>query len=173
MKGYVENTGTQAYFILQRQLPPGGKIQLEDAYRVVGKRSGLEETQIQEFVNFLKTQIFTRGNWSFVIEGSKSAEIKPKKSSQKKVDTTQSKTSSKKEKDARGAGRSMRRDVSESQGTNITPAEIIEAPYEQARSLIEKTKDKVVLKKALNLTKHFANKEQHMRHLVKRLEQVY
>jgi hypothetical protein len=180
MKGYVQNTGGQAYFILQRQIPPNGKVQLSDAYLVVGKKSGLEESQVQEFVNFLQTEILTRGAWSFFEEegkpfgsGRKAPARKKKAEPKKKTQVTDAKTSSKRENDAHGAGRSMRRDVSEGENRNVTPAAIIEAPYDQARTLIEKTKDRVVLKKALNLTKHFSNKEQHMRHIVKRLEQVY
>ena len=183
MQGYVQNTGSQAYFILQRQVPPGGKISLEDAFLVVGKRSGLEESQVQEFVDFLKTEVLKKGHWSFFEDDGKpfGAQKVAKKGSRKKEPaeepkpevTSNRKTSSKKSADARGAGRAMRRDLDESLGTGVTPAAIIEAPYEQARTLIEKTKDRMVLKKALNLTKHFSNKEQHMRHILKRLEQVY
>jgi hypothetical protein len=183
MKGYIQNSGTKACFVLQRQVPPGGRVQLEDAYKSVGKKSGVEETQTEEFVNFLKTQVLRKGSWSvFEAEGKPfgaPAEAAPKKAPAlnkavaPKTTVSKSKTSSKRGKDAAGAGRAMGRDYDEARGGTVTPSAIIEAPYDEARSLIEKTKDRVILKKALNLTKHFSGKEQHMRHIIKRLEQVY
>ena len=44
MRGYIQNEGTQAYFVCQRQVPPGGKVQLDDLFKSVGKKSGLEKT---------------------------------------------------------------------------------------------------------------------------------
>ena len=181
MQGYVQNSGTKACFVLQRQVPPGGRVQLSDAYKSVGKRSGLEETQVSEFVDFLKTEVLRKGSWAIFEEEGKPygapaqpvpKKIAPKKKVTKKA-SSKSKTSSKRGKDAAGAGRAMGRDVDEARGGGVTPSAIIEAPYDQARALIEKTKDRIVLKKALNLTKHFSGKEQHMRHIIKRLEQVY
>jgi hypothetical protein len=67
----------------------------------------------------------------------------------------------------------LRRDINEAERRIVTPAAIIEAPYEQARGLIDKTRDRSVLKKALALTQHFGGKEKHMRHIMKRMEQVY
>lgn len=185
MRGYVQNEGTQAYFVCQRQIPPGGKVKLDDVYKSVGRKSGLEEGL--PFIDWVKSNVFTRGTWGYYEEENKlfGETSKPKKAAPKKAvpkkqaKTKSAGTSSKKEKDAKGAGRSMRRDTRDTPGThdvtggNVTPSAIIEAPYDQARALIEKTKDRVVLKKALNLTKHFSGKEQHMRHIVKRLEQVY
>ncbi len=190
MRGYIQNEGTQAYFVCQRQVPPGGKVQLDDLFKSVGKKSGLEKTneegiilplaesQVKDFIMFLKDQVFTRGNWDYYDQVGNSLEVKKSQKKavpKKRVKTESAGTSSKKEKDAKGAGRPMRRDARDTHdvtGKNVTPSAIIEAPYDQARALIEKTKDRIVLKKALNLTKHFSNKEQHMRHIVKRLEQV-
>ena len=176
MRGYVKNEGTQAYFSCQRQITPAGRVMLDDIYKSVGEKSGLEDGP--EFIEWIKTNVFRRGSWGYYEEeGKPLAAPNTKKAAPKKRTKAQNfATSSKKEKDAPGAGRAMRRDSAETYdvtGRNITPSAIIEAPYDQARALIEKTKDRVVLKKALNLTKHFANKEQHMRHIVKRLEQVY
>ena len=175
MRGYIQNEGTQAYFVCQRQIPPGGKVQLEDVYKSVGKKSGLEENL--EFVEWIKSNVFTRGSWAYYEEegkllGEKSKKAPAKKTPAKKT-SSQHKTSSKRETDARGAGRSLRRNINEATGTEITPASIIDAPYETARGLIDKTTDRTVLKKALNLTKHFAHKESHMRHIIKKLEQIY
>jgi hypothetical protein len=176
MRGYVQNEGRDAFFILQRRIPPGGKVRIEDAYRSVGKKSGLEEGP--EFVKWLLSDVLTRGSWGVYEEEGKplfpeetenkeeEAEVPPKSQ-------VSSKTSSDRSKDAPGAGRALRRESSEERGVEITPGSIIEAPYDQARTLIEKTRDRGVLKKALALTQHFSGKEQHMRHLMKRLEQVY
>ncbi len=173
MRGYVQNEGTQAYFVCQRQIPPGGKVQLEDVYTSVGKKSGLEDGL--EFVEWIKDNVFRRGSWTYYEKEGKPLDGKPKNKAVKKTivkNTSSPKTSSKKSSDARGAGRSLRRDANESQGIEITPHQIIEAPYESARGLIDKTKDKTVLRKALKLTNHFNGKEPHMRHILKRLEQV-
>ncbi len=180
MRGYIQNEGDQAYFVCQRQIPPGGKVQLDDIYKSVGRNSGLEDGL--SFVDWVKSNIFRRGTWGYYEEegkplGGTATKIVPKKAVPKKrVKPESAATSSKKEKDAKGAGRSMRRDpraIHDVTGTNVTPSAIIEAPYDQARTLIEKTKDRAVLRKALSLTKHFSGKEQHMRHIVKRLDQVY
>ena len=40
MKGYIKNIGNKTAFVLQRQVHPGFSIPLEDAYKVVGKKSG-------------------------------------------------------------------------------------------------------------------------------------
>jgi len=182
MRGYVQNEGTQAYFICQRQIPPGGKVELDDVYKSVGKKSGLENDLA--FIDWVKTNVFLRGSWGYYEEAGKPLDAPapkkaaPRKRAKKEADTT-SGTSSKREKDAKGAGRPMKRDTRTTvdtvdvTGATVTPSAIIEAPYDQARALIEKTKDRTVLRKALRLTKHFAGKEQHMRHIVKRLEQVY
>lgn len=178
MRGYIQNEGTQAYFIVQRQIPPGGKVQIEDAYKSVGKQSGLEEGP--DFIEWLKTTIFTRGTWGYYEAEGKplgdkapAKKAAPKKAAPKKEVASEKKQSSKKSKDAKGAGRTLRRDANAALGVIVTPAAIIEAPYDQARGLIDKTKDRTVLKKALALTQHFGGKEQHMRHLMKRMEQIY
>ena len=185
MRGYIQNEGTQAYFVCQRQIPPGGKVQLDDVYKSVGSNSGLEDGL--SFVDWVKSNVFRRGTWGYYEEEGKPLggiptktvpkKAAPKKAAPKKrVKSESAGTSSKKEKDAKGAGRPMRRDARDTHdvtGRNVTPSDIIEAPYDHARSLIDKTKDRIVLRKALNLTKHFSGKEQHMRHIVKRLEQVY
>lgn len=179
MKGYIQNESTQAYFIVQRQIPPGGKVELADIYKSVGKQSGLEEDAT--FVAWLRTDVFTKGTWGFYDHFGKPLGAKKKKAAEKTeavasaTEKSSATTSSKKGKDAVGAGRVLRRDpaAAVAKGTKITPAVIIDAPYDQARTLIEKCTDKSVLKKSLALTKHFAKKEQHMRHILKRLEQVY
>jgi len=178
MRGYVKNEGRQAYFVCQRQIPPGGSVELDDVYKSVGKKSGLEDGP--EFVEWVKTNVFRRGSWGYYEDAGKPLggqpvvkQAAPKKTAPKKPAVSAKGKSSKKAKDAKGAGRALRRDVNEAEGIIVTPAAIIEAPYEQARGLIEKTRDRTVLKKALALTQHFGGKEQHMRHIMKRMEQVY
>ena len=186
MRGYVQNVGTQAVFILQRQVPPGSRIKLEDAYKAVGKRSGLKPTQVVAFVDFLRTQILHQGNWAF-FEDDGEAFKPPKKKTFVKVEKVEEKSEEVAQevsqeveapqksspKPARGAGKSLRRNPEDALNAGVTPVAILEAPYEQARALIEKTRSKAVLRRALTLTQHFAGKEQHMRHIIKRLERVY
>jgi len=177
-RGYVKNEGTQAYFVCQRQIPPGGSVELDDVYRSVGKKSGLKNDLA--FVEWAKAHVFRRGSWGYYEDegkplGAKTAAKKatPKKAAPKKAVISDKGKSSKRSKDAKGAGRALRRDINAAEGITVTPAAIIEAPYEQARGLIDKTRDRTILKKALALTQHFGGKEQHMRHIMKRMEQVY
>jgi len=65
MKGYVQNLGNSAYFVLQRQVPPLGKVKLEEAFKVVGKKSDLKEEQVVEFVQFLREKVLLRGDWGY------------------------------------------------------------------------------------------------------------
>jgi len=180
MKGYLQNTSARGYFTLQRQIQPGGKVQLEDAFKSIGHQSGLEETQVTEFIEFLQNQVLVKGSWEyFEAEGKPFGAKTPAKKTPAKKATPKKKAASdkgkspKKANDAKGAGRALRRDINEAQGITVTPAAIIDAPYDQARGLIEKTNDRSVLKKALALTQHFGGKERHMRHLMKRMEQIY
>ena len=173
MQGYVKNEGTRAYFVCQRQIPPGGKVALDSIYKSVGEKSGLKYNL--DFIEWIKLNVFKRGSWGYYGENDELLVNEPVVKKSKKVVSkkTSAKTSSKKELDAKGAGRNMKRDTNMLESTEITPAEIIEAPYDEARGLIEKTRDRTVLKKALKLSNHISGKEQHMRHIVKRMEQVY
>jgi len=177
-RGYVKNEGTKAYFVCQRQIPPGGAVELDDVYKSVGKKSGLKNDL--EFVEWAKTHVFRRGSWGYYEDEGKPLGAKPsaktaapKKAAPKEAAISDKGKSSKKSKDAKGAGRALRRDINAAEGITVTPSAIIEAPYDLAQGLIEKTRDRSVLKKALALTQHFGGKERHMRHIIKRMEQVY
>ena len=169
--GVVVNESTNAYFVLQRQVPPGGKVSLGAAYLDVGLRSG--ETDESAFACWLQESVLLRGSWGYYDQEGNSLTGKKTAVAVDAEEDSVDKTPSGREKGARGAGKVLRRSLKDAKGVEITPKEIIEAPYEEARTLIEKSKDRVVLKKALALTKHFSGKEQHMRHLMRRIEQVY
>ena len=66
MQGYVKNEGTRAYFVCQRQIPPGGKVNLDSIYKSVGKKSGLEYNLA--FVEWIKSNVFKRGSWGYYNE---------------------------------------------------------------------------------------------------------
>lgn len=98
-----------------------------------------------------------------------------RKSSRKKKDASEPKESSSKTSSkptAKGAGRRFVRDNNDNKGVKITPSMIIEADYSEASHLINQCKERPVLKKALTLSKHFSGKEAHMRHLIRRVEEV-
>ncbi len=170
MKGYLQNEGERPRFILQRQINPGGKVLFEDAYKSVGKRSGLDEGPA--FVEWLRDTVLTRGEWGYYKREGTIFKFKEKAVSKSGEGTA--KTSSKKSEDARGAGRVMRRDTSETRTARaeITPADLINVEYAEAKKLIDKTRDKSVLRKALAMTHHFSKKEAHQRHLMQRISQV-
>ena len=75
---------------------------------------------------------------------------------------------------AKGAGRKMVRDAGGvAKGSSITPGSIVDSEYTLAKPMIEKCNSRDVLKKALTLSRHFSKKEEHMRHILRRLEQVH
>ena len=167
VSGFVKNESNEAFFKLQRSLPPGGKIKFSDAFLTVGSKSGLEG---KEFVKWLRENVFPGTDWGFYSEDNvpffsennkKNADVAP---SAPPVSFEP----------GRGAGRIERRVRSkgETNGVEITASKIIESEFPTAKTLIEKCKSRAVLKKALNLSQTFANKDEHMRQLMKRLEQV-
>lgn len=165
--GFVKNESNEAFFKLQRALPPGGKIKFSDAFLTVGSKSGLEG---KEFIKWLRENVFPGTNWGFYSE-----EDVPFFSDTVKKDQDVAPSAPPVSLEAgRGAGRIERRVRSkgETKGVEITASKIIESEFPTAKTLIEKCKSRAVLKKALNLSQTFANKDEHMRHLMKRLEQV-
>ena len=167
VSGYVMNETGQSFFKLQRSFPPGGKITFEQAFASVGKKSG---KQGKEFVSWLKQNYFNDGGWVFY----KSDGSPYFKTNGVQADAGQGLHAQVPSDPARGAGKVLRRQMKNQvrRGTEITPDTIIKADYEKAQGLIDNCRDKQVLKHALNLSKHFAHKEEHMRHLIRRLEQV-
>ena len=165
MKGFVKNEGKKGAFTLQRRLHPGSTLSFDDAYLTVGAKSGKKEGPA--FIKWLRETCLTGNQWGFYKEDgvpyftketAKTLEIKPTPSSTP----------------AKGAGRRMtRKQEGGEKGTAITPNALVEAAFPEAQALIEKCSDKTVLKKALALSQHFSKKDEHMRHLMKRLEQVY
>lgn len=164
MRGFAKNESRDAFFILQRQVIPGGTISFEDAYKAVGKKSGKKENA--SFVKWLKENYLSASHWAFYKE-----EGIPFFSVEEEAEVSAEK--SKPETPAKGAGRVLRREATDEKGTEITPSEIIESKFPRAKVLIEKCNNREVLKKALNMSRHFSQKEEHMRHLMRRLEQVY
>lgn len=165
--GFVKNESNEAFFKLQRSLPPGGKIKFSDAFLTIGSKSGLEG---KEFVKWLRENVFPGPAWGFY-----SADDVPffSEDSKKNQDVAPAAPPVSLEA-GKGAGRVERRVRSkgETKGVEITASKIIESEFPVAKTMIEKCKSRAVLKKALNLSQTFANKDEHMRHLIKRLEQV-
>ena len=191
--GYIVNEGREAYFKLQRRLPPGGKLSFDNAYRTVGAKAGVGG---EEFLAWLKATVFAGPEWVFYnedgsvftpaenkdttaatafITGPVPEELKPPTAppvqTEPKLPTV---VEAMDESPGKGAGKKLQRTNSNQvkKGTEITPSTIILAEYQTATGLIDACKSKTVLKKALALTKHFSNKEQHMRYILKRMEQV-
>lgn len=164
MKGFIVNEGERASFKLKKPLPPGSKLPLDYAYLTVGEKSGKKEDL--SFVKWLRENYFPGEQWGFYKEDGVpyfSSEQDP--SPTRPVSTTDT---------ARGAGKALRRQQPDLQKENkVAAKDIIESSPEQAKILIDKCSDRMELKKALQLSKHFSKKEQHMRYLIKRIEQVY
>lgn len=158
MKGFVKNETDRPVFILQRVVNPGFSISFDDAYLVVGKKSGKKRGS--SFVTWLRDNYFQDQGWAFYKEeGELFFEEE-----QREVASAGN---------AQGAGKSLvRRDETQDKEA-ITAKRIIDSDLVIAKQLIDKCNNRAVLKKALTASKHYAGKEAHMRYLIKRLEQVY
>ena len=160
MKGFIINEGISAQFKLQRQLYPGSRLSFDDAYSVVGKKSGKRKGPT--FVKWLKETCLPSPDWVFYkAEG----ELFFEESEKLNVEVVAVKP-------GKGAGVTMRRKTELSKQASVGASELVEPDYSSAKELIDNCKSKAVLKKALALTRIKSNREQHMRHLMKRLEQV-
>ncbi len=164
MKGFVKNEGEKGVFILQRTLYPGALLSFDEAYLSVGGKSGLKNGI--SFVRWLRDNYLSGAQWVFYKEEGVPyfSQEEMSEIEERPVEAVAP---------AKGAGRVMRRHVNDAKGTEITANTIIEQPFTQAKVLIDKCGDRNVLKKALALSQHFSKKEDHMRHLMKRLQQVY
>jgi len=159
MKGFVKNEGNRPVFILQRSINPGFSISLEDAYTVVGKKSGKKRGV--SFATWLRQGVFQDSIWEFYKEeGEAFFDEEPVREATRTVPGA-------------GAGKNMvRRDDAKTKDA-VTAQQIIESDLVIAKQLIDKCKDRTILKKALAATRHYSGKEGHMRYLLKRVEQVY
>lgn len=162
MKGFIKNEGTNSVFILQHNLFPGAKLSFDEAYTVIGATSGKKKGIT--FIRWLQKNHFSDSCWIFYkTENNVYFDKK-----ENKIQTTERISP------AGGAGKIMRRtqDTVE-KGSVISADLIINASFPNAQTLIEKCSDKKILKKALALSQYSSKKGEHMRHLMKRLQQVY
>ena len=159
MKGFVKNEGDRSIHVLQRAVGPGFSITFEEAYGIVGKKS--EKKRGAAFVSWLRDSYFQAPFWVFYKdEGVVYFEDEPPRAA---VGS----------RPARGAGKSqVRRDEAHEKKT-AAAIQIIEGDIVAARPLIDKCKDRAVLRTALAASKIRTGKEAHMRYLIRRLEQVY
>lgn len=158
MKGFIRNEGREVAFKLRKHIVQGAELDLDYAYETVGKASGLKDGLA--FVKWLRERYFPEPHWGFYKEDGSVLNLGKT-------------TSSVAGPPGKGAGKILRRDHFDGKGTDITAETIIERPFVQAKVLIDKCSDKSVLKKALTMSRHFAGKEDYMRALMRRLEQVY
>lgn len=159
MKGFVKNEGKRPLFILQRSINPGFSISLDEAYIVAGKKSGKKKGPL--FVNWLRETYFQDSIWAFYKEDGENYF--------EEGDLIEAVSSS----SAQGAGKNLvRKDDAKEKG-EITAQRIIDNDIVIAKQLIDKCKDRNVLKKALAASRHYSGKESHMRYILRRLEQVY
>lgn len=166
MRGFIRNETGQAVFKLQRPLPVRGVLSFDDAYLTLGEKSGKKEGPA--FVKWLKENHFQDEGWVFYKEDG--VPYFPQDAKEATAEVPE--TAPPKVAPAKGAGKRLKKN-SRPRKKEITAASIIEAEFPQAKALIEKCNDRGTLKKAETLSNHFANKEEHRRHILRRLEQVY
>jgi hypothetical protein len=201
MSGYVCNDSGPPVFVAQRGVPQGRKVSFDDLLLVFSKKSLFEEVG-PGFVLWLKGNVFSDDRWGFYnadgtpyvfsVEGpvelhsvsvveepmvetpvaEEKKPVKKKRAPRKPKANKETASVTPPKNPGAGAGRKMRRDANSLKGVKVTASMIIEADYEEARDLINKCKERPVLKKALALSQHFSGKEAHMRHLIKRVEEV-
>jgi hypothetical protein len=159
MKGFVKNEGERPIHVLQRAVSPGFSITFEEAYGVVGKKS--EKKRGAAFVSWLREAYFQAPFWVFYKdEGEVYFEDEPVRKLAKV-------------RPAQGAGKSQVRRDDVREKKNVTVQRIIDSDIVAARPLIDKCKDRAILRTALATSKIRTGKEAHMRYLIRRLEQVY
>jgi hypothetical protein len=181
MKGFIKNETGKSIFKLQRGIPVNGKLSFDDAYLTLGEKSGKKEGA--SFIKWLKETHFLDDAWVFYKEEDilffavKKAEVKtPEKKATKEVPGPPEVVELPKPKariaPAKGAGRKLTKEQKVKESA-VTAGTIIEAEISQAKELIEKTKSRATLKRALGLANHFSHKEEHRRLIQRRLEEVY
>ena len=180
MKGFLKNETGISVFKLQRGIPINGKLSFDDAYLTLGEKSGKKEGST--FIKWLKENHFLADGWVFYkeegvlfFEVKKPAKQTPDKKATKVLPGSPEVVElpkPKKHVPAKGAGRKLVKDhrVKESA---VTAGSIINAEITQAKEMIEKTKSRATLKRALGLANHFSHKEEHRRLIQRRLEVVY
>jgi hypothetical protein len=159
MKGFVKNESDRPVFVLQRAVNPGFSLTFDEAYVVVGEKSGKKKGST--FVNWLRDTYFQDSFWAFYKD---EGEAYFEDESPREVGRIHP---------AQGAGKTQVRRDDAKEKEQITAQLILESEIVVARQLIDKCKNKAVLRKALSASKQLAKKEAHMRYLIKRLDQVY
>lgn len=183
MKGFIRNESDRALFRAQRQFSVQGKVSFEALYASFGEASELPEGP--KFVEYLRKRFFKEDTWGFYNEdgspffkakkkaaAKKDPEAAPKKVARKKA-PAKKKAAAKKKEPAKGAGRQLKKDSTRVAASQIDAGAIINAELTQAKSMIDQTNDRGVLKRALTLSNHLSEKEGHRRLIQRRLEQVY
>jgi len=158
MKGFIKNEGEEVAFKLQKHIIQGGVVDLDYAYKLVGAVSG--HKQDVSFVKWLRDTYFPESFWGFYKEDGTAIPLGKRKEAA--VVTA-----------GKGAGTIFKRTNYDAKGEVITADLIISKPIAQAKVLIEKCKERAVLRKALTLSRHFSGKEEYMRAILKRIDQVY
>lgn len=178
MEGFIVNKTGKAVFKAQRPLPPGAKISLDKLYISFEKKSGKKKGK--PFVKWLKENIFVEEGWLFFKEEGVpyifGNEVKPDEPTTEEIQNKQPKNLTAEkvaEQVAQGAGRKLTRKNTKIAKSNNTVSKILEATPSEAKEIINQTKDRQTLKKALALSNHFSNKEEHRRLLQGRLDEVY
>ena len=171
--GFVRNDGRDAHFKLQRPLPPGAKLTFAQAFATVGARS---EKKGREFVEWLRENHFSGGDWGFYSASgqpffteTEAASLEARPSGKVAVGEASPGISA-----GKGAGKALRRrsTAAKVKGIEITAVSMVEPNYAEAKTLIDACKSRRELKKALTLSKNLSHKEDHMRHIHARLQQV-
>lgn len=180
MKGFIKNETGTSVFKLQRAIPVNGKLSFDDAYLTLGEKSGKKEGVA--FIKWLKENKFLDDSWVFYkeegvlfFEVKKPVEQTPEKKATKELSGPPEVVElpkPKKHTPAKGAGRKFVKDHRVKENA-ITAGLIINAEIPQAKEMIEKTKSRATLKRALGLANHFSHKEEHRRLIQRRLEVVY
>lgn len=161
MKGFVKNEGARSSHILKRAINPGFSISFDEAYVVVGPKSG--EKKGPAFISWLRENVFNSDKWEFYKEEGVTYFDEPLSEAMKKSSKTTL---------ARGAGKPQIKNIESSRKEKITAESIISSEIVIAKNLIDKCTNKAVLKKALAATKIYSRKEAHMRYLIARIQQI-
>ena len=159
MKGFVKNESDRTLFVLQRSINPGFSLTFDEAYVVVGEKSG--KNKGSTFVNWLRETYFHDPLWAFYKDEGEDYFEEEDTGARTRITSAQ------------GAGKNLIRRDDAREDSRALILKILDSEIVTAKTLIDKCRDRSVLKKALAASKLRAGKEAHMRHLIRRLEQVY
>jgi len=157
MEGYVQNMTNGIEFAFQRHVSPGGVVDLEEVYRLVGFKQGFKFDK--KFVDWLQKDRLNSPRWKIVVTYDEPAGVSTV-AEKRQVDEKPAVEEKPKEKEPmkyRAEGEII--EVSDKPLSVITPKMIAGASLRKARNMISQLKTKGEFEELLNLVDSMDSKK--------------